>query len=232
LNTAKEHYLEFLGIDENKVMDGEVVFSSEFRDLPLNQNYFYPIIATEYFGGYIYSTSDKHYSMVKELVSVHGDNIENFYEAFNVNNNEYRLRKMYRYSYDDKTLHDTRSRTMTFEDIKYIGVKTDEEHEQYIKRKKEVLEAGRQFIIEEKGKIKAIGLISEIRCGGGNIVVATMKGYRGNGYAKEVVKGCINWCIEHDVIPVYLVEDTNEISKKIPLSLGFNFITTEWIISE
>lgn len=63
-------------------------------------------------------------------------------------------------------------------------------------------------------------------------MVFTKEEYRKNGYGKAVVKGCIEWCLKKDILPIYLVEDINKPSLNIPLSLNFVKQTEEFIISK
>jgi len=139
---------------------------------------------------------------------------------------------MHRYVFKNKEKLSTISKKMSMEDVYRLEFGDDFNFEEYIKRKEIIFKEGRQFIVEENNKIASIGFISEVRCGGGNIVVMTKEDYRGKGYGKEVVKACINWCIENNIIPIYLVEDSNIISKKIPQRLGFEKVAEEFIISE
>jgi len=54
-----------------------------------------------------------------------------------------------------------------------------------------------------------------------DIGVLTHPLQRGKGLAKAGTSSLCEWCIEHQVIPMYRVEDANRASFNIPLSLGF-----------
>lgn len=63
-------------------------------------------------------------------------------------------------------------------------------------------------------------------------MVYTSPNYRKKGYGKEVVKACINWCQQNNLLPIYLVEEENTNSIKLVESLGLELKSHEWIISE
>ncbi|MBS4538917.1 GNAT family N-acetyltransferase [Clostridium sp. D2Q-11] len=232
MNPLDKHYQEFMGVDISEFNKDKRIFKSKYRDLALNNKYFYPIIQTKYFGQPILSVSPKYYN---ELIDISNDEIsslDDILKKFLINNPSYKKRKMHRYVYPSNNNRSTISQRMTSQDVDRLEFCENFNFEEYKRRKKKIFEEGRQFIVEESNKIASIGFISEIRAGAGNIVVMTMDCYRGKGYGKEVVKGCINWCIEKEILPIYLVEEHNYISQKIPESLGFDKISDEIIISK
>lgn len=231
MNIIDKHYKEFIGIDTNEFNSGKRIFQCNYRDLPLNNRYFYPIIKTNYLGQTILSVSPDYFEEINDLYNKFSS-IDYIISEFLGRHKKFRDRKMYRFAYIDKAKKGNISQKMNIDDVYRLDFGEDFDFEEYKDRKKTIFADGRQFIVEETNKIASIGFISEIRAGGGNIVVMTMENNRNKGYGKEVVKGCINWCIENNVLPIYLVEDKNHISKRIPESLGFIKICEEIIISE
>ncbi|NBI05588.1 GNAT family N-acetyltransferase [Senegalia massiliensis] len=63
------------------------------------------------------------------------------------------------------------------------------------------------------------------------MAVFTYPKYRNQGYGKQVVKGYINWCLDKDILPIYLVDIENIPSIKLAESLGFEIKSTEVIVS-
>ncbi len=230
--TTHDYYRDFMGIDESSFNEGKRIFKCSNRYLPLNEKYYYPIIKSIWLEEEILSVSPKYY---EEIISLQHDKskyLDNILEEFLKGHLEFRIRKMHRYAYEKLNKQRTESRTMTIEDGSRLTLKNDFDINKYIERKKIIIEEKRQFITISNEKVSSIAFISEVTCGGGNIAVFTLEDFRNKGYAKEVIKGCVNWCIDKNVLPIYLVEDDNIYSKKIPEALGFKKISEEWIISE
>lgn len=99
-----------------------------------------------------------------------------------------------------------------------------------LRKKREIIE-GRQYVILDKNKIVSYCKISNIDFQGGNIVVYTNKQYRNRGYGKLVTTGILNWCIENNVLPIYLVDEKNTYSIKLAESLGFKIKSKEIVVS-
>lgn len=226
------YYTEFMGVEVERINQGKVIFESKYRDLPLNDKYYYPIIQTDYFGQTILSVSPAHFKEIESLYKRKDESLELAIEEFLKNHPNHKIRRMHRYAYQSTTRVETTSQRMTLKDVDKLDFGGDFNFDEYRRRKEMIFREGRQFFVEVGNKVASIGFVSEIRCGGGNIVVTTLKDYQGKGYAKEVVKGCINWCIENNVMPIYLVENSNFISKKIPQRLSFSKVVEEIIISQ
>lgn len=90
---------------------------------------------------------------------------------------------------------------------------------------------GRWFVHIQDGKIVARAYISDLDFNGGNIAVWTDPDYRRKGYGRAVTAQAVRWCLEHKVLPVYLVEKENFPSLKTARSLGFETMFEEIIVS-
>lgn len=226
------YYNKFLGVNKNDITKHMVV-ESEYRDMPLNKKYFYPIIISK-FGNYIIcSSSGQFISICKGKFKSTIESISDILEVMNMNENHYRLRKMRRYSIENPSkIYDTKAEILTENIIRNANFKGIEDKEKYIRGKQNILHQQRQFVILEDNSIAATAFISEIYSSGCNIVVYTSPNYRKKGYGKEVVKACINWCQRNNLLPIYLVEEDNLSSIKLAESLDLELKSHEWIISE
>lgn len=230
-----EYYSKFLGIDKELLLKGKRVFISEYRDKPLNKKYFYPFIISNYYGQLVCSVSKEYYHIANKGFNGTEESINRILDELKQLDQSFRVRKMQRFSYnidkDNSILAEHIAIPLTEESIKNIDLKGIS-HEDYIKRNKEALDLELEYVVTKDNKIVSRAFISDIYENGGNIVVFTKDEYRNNGYGKEVVKGCIKWCIKKDILPIYLVEDSNKPSLRIPLSLNFIKQADEFIISK
>lgn len=232
MSKFEEYYNGFLGVNKNEITE-HMVFECEYRDMPLNNKYFYPIIISKFNDSMICSCSSKFASICKRSFEGTIESISNILEIMNINDNKYRLRKMRRYSIESPyVLYDTKAKVLTEDIIRKVNFQGIEDKENYIRRKENILQEKRQFFILKDDNIAATAFISEVYSSGCNIVVYTSPNYRKKGYGKEVVKACINWCHQNNLLPIYLVEEENANSIKLVESLGLELKSYEWIISE
>lgn len=228
----EEYYNKFLGLNKNEITE-HMVFESKYRDMPLNNKYFYPIIISKFNDRMICSCSSKLASMCISSFDGSMESISNILKVMNIDDNKYRLRKMRRYSIESPyVLFDTKADILTEDIIRKVNFQGIEDKENYIRKKENILQEKRQFFILKDGNIAATAFISEVYSRGCNIVVYTSPNYRKQGYGKEVVKACINWCHQNNLLPIYLVEEENTNSIKLVESLGLQLKCHEWIISE
>ncbi|MBP2024166.1 RimJ/RimL family protein N-acetyltransferase [Clostridium punense] len=228
----EEYYNKFLGVNNNEITEHKV-FESKYRDMPLNNKYFYPIIISNFNDSIICSCSSKFSSMCKSNFDGSMESISSILKAMNINRNKYRFRKMRRYSIESPdVLFDTKAEVLTEDIIRKVNFQGIEDKENYIRKKGNILQEKRQFFMLKDGNIAATAFISEVYSSGCNIVVYTSPNYRKKGYGKEVVKACINWCHQNNLLPIYLVEEENANSIKLVESLGLELKSHEWIISE
>lgn len=73
--------------------------------------------------------------------------------------------------------------------------------------------------------------VEPIDCGAGNIAVATKEDHRKKGYGKMVVSAAVQWCFDHDILPIYYVKSDNVASIALARSLGFKPKNKEIIVS-
>ena len=232
MSRFEEYYNKFLGVNKNEVTE-HMVFESKLRDMPLNNKYFYPIIISKFNDSMICSCSNKFANICKSNFEGTIASISNILEVMNINDNKYRLRKMRRYSIESPyVLYDTKAKVLTEDIIRKVNFQGIEDKEKYIRKKENILQEKRQFFILNDDNIAATAFISEVYSSGCNIVVYTLPNYRKKGYGKEVVKACINWCQQNNLLPIYLVEEDNINSIKLVESLGLELKSHEWIIAE
>jgi len=104
--------------------------------------------------------------------------------------------------------------------------------QEVLARKAYELEAGCQKVILEGKKIRAGARVSNIHFEGANIAVWTHEDYRGRGYGKDVVTGVTNWCLDNELLPIYLVTEANIPSLKLAKSLGYEIMAKEIICTK
>lgn len=75
--------------------------------------------------------------------------------------------------------------------------------------------------IIKDNKIVSLGFVSNIDCGGANIVIQTVEGYRNNGYGKKIVEKISRDLLRDGVLPIYWVNEKNTCSIKLAESIGF-----------
>lgn len=228
----EEYYNRFLGLNINEITK-HIVVESEYRDLPLNQRFFYPIIISKFNSYTVCSSSSQFISICNSMFDGTMESISNIIEVINMNGKHYRIRKMRRYSIENPSrIYETKADILTENMIRKVTFDGIEDKEKYIRGKINILHEERQFVILKDNCIASTAFISDIYCSGCNIVVYTPPNYRQEGYGKEVVKSCINWCQRKDLLPIYLVEEGNLNSIKLVESLGLDLKSHEWIISE
>jgi GNAT superfamily N-acetyltransferase len=89
---------------------------------------------------------------------------------------------------------------------------------------------GRSFGLIHDGQILSRATVEPIDYGGGNIAVATNEKHRKKGYGKMVVSAAVNWCFDHDILPIYHVRSDNVASIALARSLGFRPKNKEIIV--
>lgn len=217
------YYKDYMGYKTNRhVTNQSGVFYSKYREQPIHKKYYYPIILTEIEGTSICSVSQDYMELCQSAFDGSPDAASSLLQSLG---DSYYRRDMKRYVYervDDQpkeldsiavTATQSVLEGLTFEDVFDV--------DKYIQNNKVTMEQGRQFLVIEDNTIAARGLISDLYGKGGNIVVYTMPNYRNKGYGKEVVKACINWCVNHQILPIYFVEKENTHSIQLAESLGF-----------
>jgi len=90
---------------------------------------------------------------------------------------------------------------------------------------------GRYFVIIDEDQIVSFSYISDIQAGGTNIVVSTNPKFRKKGYGKAVVHAATNWCFKNNLIPIYLVIQSNLASVNLAQSLGYKTMVEEIVVT-
>ncbi len=230
MDRYKLFYKEYLGIDND--FNYTSVHISEFRERLLNRQYLYPVVFTEIDNKVICSTSSKYYDLCTNSFSEDKESINAVYEHIS-SQGKFSLREMYRYSVDDDPfIYESIAMTLSNEILRSLEFDLSSSVEHYIKLRSEVLEHGRQFAILESNKITSTAFISDIYGSGCNIVVFTKPEHRGKGYGNQVVKACVNWCLQRELIPLYLVEKNNLASIALAESIGLVRKSCEWVITD
>lgn len=220
----REYYNKYLGITNEE----DSIFLSEFRNEPINEKYYYPVIISDYYGKLKCSVAEEYFNF-------HGtiDDVYRVFNNFKSIDEGYRLREMKRFVYTGTKMQVEKSIRLTMDIMDELKFNYDSSgRKEYVNRKSKILNDGRQYVIIDSNSIASLGFISDIQCGGGNIVVSTIEGHRGKGYGKDVVRACVNWSLENNILPIYLVETTNKSSVAIAESLGFQYMCREFIISK
>ncbi len=93
------------------------------------------------------------------------------------------------------------------------------------------IKGGRFFGVLDQDRVKSWASVDPIECGGGNINVWTAEKHRKKGYGKMVVFAAVQWCLEHDILPIYWVRQDNKASIALAKSLGFAMKNKEIVVS-
>lgn len=93
------------------------------------------------------------------------------------------------------------------------------------------IKEGRSFGLIRGRQNLSRATVEPIECGGGNISVATNEKHRKKGYGKMVVSAAVNWCFDHDILPIYYVRSDNVASIALARSLGFKLKAREIIVN-
>lgn len=222
-----DYYLNYLGLKNNFIHSNKkiIIIKSVFRDYPINRKFFYPLISTEYQGKEIFSCSQK-LNIPKATSKEHLQ----FNEILN-RNPDLLQKYMYRFTKErDNEKRKTSSQLLTKTLIDKIEFNSTAEKEIFLERKKAIITQKRQYVLIKNKTIISTAFLSDIYCQGANIVVYTNPNFWGRGYGREVVRNCINWCFENNLIPVYLVNKENKASIKLALSLKFKLKCKERVL--
>ncbi len=226
----KESYLTYYQKYLNHNTQTAVV-SCEQRRRPLNEHYYYYVIATEIEGKEIYSVHPELYSSFMRIKRQ--DSIQKTLEVFQLKHPSLTLRHFYRMSLrKNMKMLNNEAKVFTKEDLENsIQSLTEEEKTLHRKRQQRYIEQKNKFIVKKDGQIAAIARITDVDHGGGNIAVYSNPEFRRKGYGQMVARKCIDWCADHNLIPIYLVDVDNTASVKLAKSLGFTCYSKEYALS-
>lgn len=226
----KKYYYEYLGCG-NKTS-----FLCAKNDNFKVNGFTYPIIISYYEDKVIYSVSNKYY-----------EKIENFFkENKNINDVEKCLTVFFT-KIDERVIVQRMQRMTKIKesDISIMDVVCiSEEHksiffnsfihnkdDKYKQFKWDNLLKNRYIngIIKDN-KIVSLGFVSNIDCGGANIVIQTIEGYRNKGYGKMIVERISRDVLKDGILPIYWVNEQNTCSIKLAESLGFETQVLETVV--
>ncbi|MDD3050113.1 MAG: GNAT family N-acetyltransferase [Candidatus Cloacimonetes bacterium] len=99
--------------------------------------------------------------------------------------------------------------------------------EKYWRKREQLIRDGRYFMCIKDGRPASYSYITDIDNGGANIAVVTNPAYRKMGLGKAVVSKATEWCLERNILPIYVVDQTNTASINLAESLGYERMTEE-----
>lgn len=197
----------------------------EQRDMPLNQSYYYRLIATHIDGKVFYSVSNDIRDFQPE-----GD-IESTLVKYQKHYKIRRFNRMHLKQY--LKLEHNLSKVYDMKDLENaVRDKSQEVKKKVLHKYHRIVSEKRRFVIRSNEKTLALASVSDIDCGGGNITVYTHEDYRKLGYGKMLVASCVEWCLSHDIEPIYLVDADNHASMALACALGFETFSQEYALSE
>ncbi|MCK4957710.1 MAG: GNAT family N-acetyltransferase [Candidatus Cloacimonetes bacterium] len=239
--TFEVYCLNYLGIKKNK---NKIVtckrrsdtFCNVFKQLLImskfNNNFYYsiaPEFVTLFKDEFNIPNIDIH---LKEHLFLIDDTFSNFID-------EYRINKMYRLTLESSQIfnefysENVQVLNNNNKDIylKLFGERSSNYLEKKWIQKRKYIEEGRYFVYIEQNEIAAYSFISDIDNGGANLVVVTLPKFRKKGYGKAVVTESVKWCFNNNILPIYLVDQSNLASIKLAKSLGFQEMAEEIIVT-
>lgn len=225
------YYSQFLGILDTH----QKIIACQQRDIPLNHKYYHTVIATEYKGEVIYSVSPKWYDFFvahfrKNPLLSPEDLLKRFQVQYLPSHT---LEQMYRMGYQGKKQLTTTAVAETA--VMFASRKQSLPPDVLaacLEKNKEIYRQEKKHVQLVDGQLAAIGRITDIDCGGGNIAVYTEEEYRKQGHGAAVVKACIQWCLKRDILPIYLVDVNNIPSVQLAKGLDFKPFSREWVLRE
>lgn len=227
------YYYKYLNINSEGLKQGQRVFQSSYREVPINSRWYYPIIGTEMDGHNICSCASGLQALCNEQYDGSIESMTMLLEKLKLESSDFQLRQMSRYACSEIHLHITpKVQQLSQELIENIEFQDPTIRDDFIKRKRQIVEEGRQFVVLNENRIISMAFVSDVMEGSGNIVVYTQPEYRNHGLGKAVVSKCIKWCLDRALIPIYLVEESNLPSVQIAQAVGMKQMNREWIISQ
>lgn len=215
-----EYYKDFLGINNNE----NILFSSPCRNMPINNDFYYPLIISNF--NKTISVSPDFYQDIAKL-EVNDDFALNSLEIIKRKIPQAEIKKFFRFSTNKvNTTLKPNNAFVIKENHKNIFMKTGKNLDPIFKEKKWLqlkpyIDKEHFFAIIKDEKIVSSCKISDIYCNGANLFVFTDESYRGFGYGKEVVNLAITQCLKNNLLPIYFVEKNNLASINLAKSVGF-----------
>lgn len=225
-----EYYYKYL--DYN---DKSSFFCSKNDNFKVN-GFIYPMIISYYKDNIICSVSSKYYGSVKNNLEFDKNVFEmekyltDFFSKTDENFIIQRMKRMSKIkdaniSISDVTCINEEHKNFFFNSFVY---NKDEEYKQ-LKWEKLLKNIYINGIIKDN-KIVSLGFVSNINCGGANIVIQTIEGYRNKGYGKMIVEKISRDVLKDGILPIYWVNEQNTCSIKLAESLGFETQVLETVV--
>ena len=223
-----EEYKKFLGF-ENNTNETTYVCKTQKRELPINKKYFHPVIFTSMGGSFICSVTDSLYGICKNRFDGKIKSIKEIFDSVDLKDKQ--LRSFRRYLIKENKYSENKNvETLSLSLIEKFNIDCRIK-EKIINNHRVYIRENNFFCIREKNKIISKGFISDIFGKLANIVVYTNPEHRNRTYGSQVVSKCINWCLQRDLIPMYLVEENNSASISLIENHSYSLIGNEKIIS-
>lgn len=219
------------------------LFGTTKREVPLNKEFFYPLIYTKYNGEIYISVLNQYYNLVlnniKDIDFTKLDNkhiIAFFKKIFSDVLENFEVKEMYR-MYRETKLNITGNDAVLLNESnkKYFMNTGKKSNDVSFKEKKwnelkNIIDTGMIYIIKTENKITSMAYVSDIFAEGANIVVSTDEKNRKKGYGKKVVARLTNSIIERKLLPIYFVNVNNKPSINLAKSLGYINIADEIVV--
>ncbi len=223
LDKYKELYKKFLGAE---VGAKSQVFLSENRSTPINNKYLHEIILSKISGNFYCSTN---FIRFDECNAMYTDSLK-VVDVFKSYYTDLKARNFERYIIRDANGVSREISPLSAFDIDAMNV--NEIHKKrFIEKYSSALHFGLYFGVIKDNKIVSHAYVSDITNGLANIVVYTDFEYRGKGYASLLLSNCVVACYREGIIPMYLVESKNKISKGLLKSFCVELLAEEIIFS-
>lgn len=237
-----KHYESFLGIEKET---RKSIISCKRRDETFCFNFKQILIVSSFKDSFYFSIAPQYHSFLKrnfESKTISNKFSNLFYDVddfFCEILDRYKISRYLRLSnpkkidtklpcYEKAETLDESKKDLYFKLIGDRGLKYKEK--QWMNRL-ELISEKRYFVIVENDEIAAYSFLSDIDFGGANIVVVTLPRYRKKGYGKTLVSKAIEWCNRNDLLPIYFVDQQNVASINLAMSLGFETMSNEIIVT-
>jgi RimJ/RimL family protein N-acetyltransferase len=236
------YYKSFLGIGDN---DSGGIISCERRSGSFSMAYTQMLIMTKLDGNYYYSIAPEYYKQFSDtyIPPANDAPFDEFLRAIDDTfcelKDQYRVNKMLRHILPDLYLNvseladrvETLGHKTKNAYFRLMGLRGMKYKEKRWEDRKDMIEQGRYFVFLENNDIASYAFLTDLDYGAANIVVVTLPQYRKKGYGKAVVTRAVQWCIDNDILPIYLVDHTNTASIRLATSLGFTKVSEEVIVT-
>lgn len=238
-----EYYSAFLDIDNAVKINNIWYIQSSKRDIPLNREFFYPVILTRYNEKIYLSVSNKYYDVILNSIKdidftllSNNEIICIFQKIFSNILDEFEVKEMYRMCKDTKIDTLDSNAILLNDNTKQYFMNTGNKASDVIfkekkwKELKNILDSEMIYIVPNDNKIASMAFTSDIYNKGANIVVSTGKEYRRKGYGKMAVASLTNSILEKEFLPIYFVNVNNEASINLAKSLGYETMALEIVV--